>query len=77
MTTGTRPFLNAVYDSTPSGQFEDTKIILYSRRDADGNVYGPKELYANSDSLKTVEYFHHSKPYSSFSQCTKHLIPSK
>jgi len=40
-----------------SGDFIDTKVILYSHRDPSGRVYRPKALYANSDVLKTVPYF--------------------
>ena len=40
-----------------SGNFIDTKVILYSHRDPSGRVGRPKALYANSHVLKTVPYF--------------------
>ena len=40
-----------------SGNFVDTKIILYSHRDSSGRVCRPKALYANSHVLETVPYF--------------------
>lgn len=40
-----------------SGNFIDTKIILYSRRDSRGHVCQPKALYANSHVLKTAPHF--------------------
>lgn len=77
MATGISRFQKTIDASISSGLFEDTKIILYSRKDAYGNVYGPKALYANSDLLKTVEYFDESEPCSSSSQRANRLIPSK
>ena len=53
-TTALREALN---QGISSGDFIDTKIILYSRRDTHGRVYQPKPLYANSRVLKTVPYF--------------------
>ena len=40
-----------------SGNFIDTKIILYSRRDSSGCVCRPRALYANSHVLKKVPHF--------------------
>ena len=40
-----------------TGNFIDTKIILYSHKDSYGRVCQPKALYANSHTLKTVSYF--------------------
>ena len=40
-----------------SGNFIDTKIILYSHRDSSGRVCRPRSLYTNSHVLKTVPYF--------------------
>ena len=40
-----------------SGNFIDTKIILYSRRDSSGRVCRPRALYANSHVLKKVPHF--------------------
>ena len=47
----------ALNESISSGRFEDTKVILYSRRDTSGNICGPRALYASSHALKTVPYF--------------------
>lgn len=47
----------ALNDAITSGEFIDTKIVLFSRRDSSGKVYKPKALYANSHVLKTVPYF--------------------
>lgn len=52
----------ALAGSISSGRFEDTKIILYSRRDLFGNVCQPRALYASSHILKTVPYFNDRKP---------------
>lgn len=46
-----------------SGQFIDTKIVLYSKRSAYGTVYKPKALYANSHVLKSVPYFKDRESY--------------
>ena len=53
-TTALREALN---QGISSGDFIDTKIILYSHRDTHGRVCRPKPLYANSHVLKTVPYF--------------------
>ena len=47
----------ALNQGISSGNFVDTKIILYSHRDSSGRVGRPKVLYANSHVLKTVPYF--------------------
>ena len=59
----TLPLREAVSKSILSGRFEDTKIILYSRRDSSGNVVGPRALYASSHVLKTVPYFNDRKSF--------------
>ena len=43
--------------SITSGRFDDTKIYLFSRRDAAGDICKPRALYANSVVLKSVPYF--------------------
>ena len=43
--------------SITSGRFADTKIYLFSHRNAEGDICKPKALYANSVVLKTVPYF--------------------
>ena len=53
-TTALREALN---QGISSGNFVDTKIILYSHRNSSGQVGRPKVLYANSHVLKTVPYF--------------------
>ena len=53
----TLPFREALNKGIVSGTFVDTKIILFSRRDPSGRVYGPKTLYASSHVLKSVPYF--------------------
>ena len=53
----TLPLREILNESIPSGRFEDTKVILYSRRDTSGNICGPRALYASSHVLKTVPYF--------------------
>ena len=53
-TTALREALN---HGISSGNFVDTKIILYSSRDPSGRVRRPKALYANSHVLMTVPYF--------------------
>ena len=40
-----------------SGNFIDTKIILYSRKNSSGQVHRPRALYSNSHVLKQVPYF--------------------
>ena len=57
----TLPLREALNKSISSGQLEDTKIILYSRRDSSGTICRPKALYANSHVLKTVPYFNDRK----------------
>ena len=53
-TTTLREVLN---QGISSGNFVDTKIILYSHRDSSGRICRPRALYANSHVLKTVPYF--------------------
>ena len=53
-TTALREALN---EGISSGNFVDTKIILYSHRDSAGRVCRPKALYTTSHVLKTVPYF--------------------
>ena len=53
----TIPLREALYHGISSGNFIDTKIILYSYRDISGRICRPKALYANSHVLKTVPYF--------------------
>ncbi|KAF9779143.1 hypothetical protein BJ322DRAFT_442637 [Thelephora terrestris] len=53
-TTALREALN---NGVSTGNFVDTKFILYSHRDLSGNVCRPKALYANSHVLKTVPHF--------------------
>jgi hypothetical protein len=53
----TVPLREALNQGISSGDFIDTKIILYSHRDTHGRVCRPKPLYANSHVLKTVPYF--------------------
>jgi len=47
----------ALNQGISSGNFIDTKIILYSCRDSSGRVSRPKALYANSHVLKSIPYF--------------------
>lgn len=47
----------ALNQGISSGNFVDTKIILYSHRDSSGRVCQPKALYTNSHVLQTVPYF--------------------
>ncbi|KAF9645620.1 hypothetical protein BDM02DRAFT_3262815 [Thelephora ganbajun] len=60
----TLPLRQALTESISSGRLEDTKIILYSRRDSSGTVYRPRALYASSHVLKTVPYFNDRRPLS-------------
>ena len=53
----TPPLREALNYSISSGWFTDTKVILYSRRNASGIISKPKALYANSHVLKSVPYF--------------------
>jgi len=58
MVAYTLPLREALNESISSGRFEDTKIILYSRRrDNPSVIYKPRVLYASSHVLKTVPYF--------------------
>ena len=49
-------FREALSEGIAFGTFDDTKIILFSRRNS-GRVCRPKGLYANSRVLKSVPYF--------------------
>jgi len=62
----TLPLREALNESTSSGQLEDTKIILYSRRDSSGTICGPRALFTSSHVLKTVPYFNDRKSLSHF-----------
>ena len=71
----TLPLREALIESISSGRFEDTKVILYSRRDSSGTICRPRALYASSHVLKTVPYFNDSKsllhfPHGSRSEIT-------
>src|SRR5258705_7937064 len=77
MTPDTLAFQEALNDSISSGRFVDTKIILFSRRDASGNVYKPKVLYANSHVLKSVPHFNDSGFYFPYTQRVRWLISFK
>jgi len=60
----------ALNDAISSGNFIDTKVVLYSRRDSSGRVCKPKALYANSHVLKSVPYFNDRE----FSPCSLHGV---
>ncbi|KAF9779860.1 hypothetical protein BJ322DRAFT_1086930 [Thelephora terrestris] len=49
--------LDALNDSITSGTFIDTKLYVFSRREASGRVSSPKPMYCNSRVLNTVPYF--------------------
>lgn len=51
------PLREVLSESISSGRFEDTKIILYTRRDSFGTVCGPRALYASSRVLRTIPHF--------------------
>ena len=57
MSAPTPALREALNQGISSGNFVDTKIILFSHRDSSGRVCRPKALYANSHVLKTVPYF--------------------
>lgn len=59
----------ALNDAISSGEFIDTQIILFSRRDSSGRICKPKALYANSNVLKSVPYFNDRKPRSRSTCC--------
>ena len=67
----TFPLREALNDSISSGRFVDTKVILYSRRDASGSIIKPKALYANSHVLKSVPYFSHCESTSTLSRARR------
>ena len=58
----TLPFCEALNKGIISGTFVDTKVILFSRRDSSGRVFGAKPLYASSHVLKSVPYFNDREP---------------
>jgi len=58
----TLSFREALNEGIASGTFVDTKIILFSRKNSTGRVYGPKTLYATSHVLKSITYFNHREP---------------
>lgn len=55
--SATTALCEALNQGISSGNFIDTKVILYSFRDSSSRVCRPKALYANSHVLKTVPYF--------------------
>jgi len=55
--TATLPFREALNEGVASGTLADTKIIVFSRRNSSGKVYGPRALYASGHVLKSVPYF--------------------
>ena len=70
------PLYGALNESTSSGRLEDTKIILYSRRDTSGAICKPRVLYANSHVLKTVPYFNDRKsPSTSLTRIVNRITP--
>ena len=66
MATYPLPLREALNDSITSGNFADTKVILFSQRDSSGTVCKPKALYASGHVLKTVPYFNDCKLFSPF-----------
>ena len=57
----TTPLREVLNKGISSGNFIDTKIIVYSYRDSAGRVCRPKALYTNSHILKTVPHFNDSE----------------
>ena len=57
----TTAFREALNKGISSGNFVDTKFILYSHRGSSSLVGKPKALYASSHVLKTVPYFNDSE----------------
>ncbi|KAF9779832.1 hypothetical protein BJ322DRAFT_1167035 [Thelephora terrestris] len=49
--------LDALNSSITSGTFVDTKIYVFSRREASGRVSSPQSLYCNGHVLNTIPYF--------------------
>lgn len=75
MAAATLPLHEALNESISSGRFEDTKIILYSRKDSSGTICGPRALYASSHVLKSVPYFNDRRsPPPSSTFLTDHLV---
>jgi len=63
----TFPLREALNATISSGRLEDTKVILYSRRDPFGTICQPRALYASSHVLRTVPYFNDRMPLQLFS----------
>ena len=57
----TLPFCEALNKGIISGTLVDTKVVLFSRKDSSGRVFGAKPLYASSHVLKSVPYFNDRK----------------
>ena len=64
--TATPALREALNQGISSGNFVDTKIILFSRRDSFGRVCRPKALYANSHVLKSIPDFKASECATTF-----------
>ena len=60
--TTTIALREALNEGISSGNFIDTKIVLYSRRDSSGRVCRPRALYANSHVLRTIPWFNDREP---------------
>ena len=56
----------ALNQGISSGNFVDTKIILFSRRDSFGRVCRPRALYANSHVLRSIPDFKASERATAF-----------
>ena len=63
----TPSFREALSKGIASGTLVDTKIILFSRKNSSGLVYGPKALYASSHVLKSIPHFDHRESPAPFS----------
>ena len=70
----TLPFREALNKDITSGTLIDTKVIVFSRKDSSGRVYGPKALYASSHVLKTVPYFDDREPPTPNPRCIQLMI---
>ena len=65
------PALQEALDaSIISGRFADTKIYLFSHRNAAGDICGPKAVYASSMVLRSVPYFNDRTPFPDCCQIT-------
>lgn len=72
----TPPFCEALSEGIASGTLVDTKIILFSRKNYSGLVYGPKALYTSSHVLKSIPYFdHRESPPRPFRRHSKDSVP--